>query len=81
MLCHQYFKYSRVTHGGQVSVELPDQTLGRRTWPLTPEKTGHENPVNNSGALSDRAPEAERMVQKDWAGFRSAVHRVTRSWN
>ena len=30
----------RVTHGGQVSAELPDQDrLGRRTWPLTSENT------------------------------------------
>ena len=46
---------SRVPHGGQVSVKLPDEDrLGRRTWPPTSEKTGHDNLVNSSGALSDR---------------------------
>lgn len=35
--------------------------------------------MNSSGTLSDIAPEGERVVQKDRAGFRSAVHRVTRS--
>ena len=38
-----------------------------------PKKFGHENPMNSSGVLSDRAPEGERMVQKDRAGFRSFV--------
>ena len=28
--------------------------------------------------MSDTAPEGERMAQKDWAGFRSAVHRIAR---
>ena len=49
-----------VTHGGQVSAELPDQdTLGRRT-----KNIGHENPINSSGASSDIAPEGERMEQE-----------------
>ena len=57
------------------------ERLGRGTWPATSEKIGHENPMNSSGALSDRAPEGESMVQKDWAGFCSAVHRASRSQN
>ena len=72
----------RVTHGGQVSAEIPDQDrLGRRTWPPTSKKHGHENPVNNSGVLSDKAPEDERTAQKDRAGFLSAVHKVAKNWN
>ena len=60
---------SRLTHGGQVSAELPDEErLGRRTWPPTSEKIGHENPVNSSRALSDRAPEGERMAQTTGQG-------------
>ena len=31
--------------------------------------------------MSDRAPESEKMAQKDQVGFRSAVHRGTRSRN
>ena len=73
---------SRVPHGGRVSAELPDQDrAGRRTWPPTSEKIGHESPMNSRGALSAVAPEDERMAQKDQAGFRSAVHKVSRSWN
>ena len=38
---------NRVTHGGQVSLELPDwDRLGRRIWPSTSEKLGHEHPMN-----------------------------------
>ena len=37
---------------------------------------GHQNPVNNSRALSDIGLEGERMAQKDRAGFRAAAHRV-----
>ena len=37
--------------------------------------------MNSSTALSDIAPEDERMVQKDGAGFCCAVYRVTRSRN
>ena len=37
--------------------------------------------MNGSGALFDVVLEGERMVQKDRAGFRSAVHRVARNWN
>ena len=37
--------------------------------------------MKSSGALSDIAPEDERMLQKDWAGFCSTVHRVDRSQN
>ena len=55
--------------------------LGRRTWPPTSEKVGRVNPVNSSRALSDPAPEGERMVQQDRADFHSAVHRATRSQN
>ena len=40
---------SRVTHGGQVSGFSGSSRLGRRTWPPTSEKIGHENPVNSSG--------------------------------
>ena len=43
------------------------------------KKIGHENPMNSSEALLDRAPHGERTVQKDQAGFRSAVHRSGRS--
>ena len=47
---------SRIAPGGQVSVELPDwDRLGRRTWPPASGKISHDNPVNNSGGLSDRA--------------------------
>ena len=37
--------------------------------------------MNSSRALTDLAPEGEKRAQKDRAGFRSAVHRVARSWN
>ena len=37
--------------------------------------------MNSSGAQSDRAPEGERMVQKDQAGSHSAVHRGARNQN
>ena len=37
--------------------------------------------MNSNRALADTAPEDERMVQKDRAGFRSAVHGVARSQN
>ena len=37
--------------------------------------------MNSSGTLSDAAPEGERMVQKDQAGFHSVVHMGTRSQN
>ena len=37
--------------------------------------------MNSSGALSDTAPDSERTAQKDWAGLRSAVHRITGSQN
>ena len=37
--------------------------------------------MNSLRALSDPAPEGERMAQKDQAGFRSVVRRVTRSGN
>lgn len=37
--------------------------------------------MSSSGALSDTAPEGEKMAQKDWAGFSSAVHRGARSQN
>ena len=41
---------SRVTHGGQVSGELPDYyRLGGRTWPPTSKRIGHENPMNSAG--------------------------------
>ena len=43
--------------------------LGGRTWPPTSEKTGHENHMNSSEALSDTELEGERMAHKDWAGF------------
>ena len=32
--------------------------------------------MNSSGTLSDITPEDERMVQKDWAEFFSAVYRA-----
>lgn len=38
--------------------------LGRRNWPPTSEKVGHENLVNSSEALFDGAPEDERMMPK-----------------
>ena len=50
-------------------------------WPLTSKNIGHENPINSSRVLSDRASEGERVMQKDWAGFHSVVHRVTKSQN
>ena len=37
--------------------------------------------MKSSRALSDRAPEGQRMVQKDQAGFHSAVYKVTKSQN
>ena len=51
--------------------------LGRRTWPPTSKTIGHENPMKI--ALSETALEGERMLQKDQAGFSSAVHRGARS--
>ena len=53
--------------------------LGRRTWPPTSEKLGHENPMNSREALSGIMLEDERIPQKDRVGFHSAVHRVTSS--
>ena len=53
----------------------------RRTWPPTFKEIGQGNPMNNSGALSDIAPEGEKTAQKALAGLRSAGHRVTGSWN
>ena len=50
-------------------------------WLPVSEKLGHANPMNDSGALSDTMPEGERMAQKRWAKFSSAVPRVTRSQN
>ena len=44
-------------------------------------KIGHENSIYSSEALSDIALEGEKMAQKDGAGFCSAVHSVSRSWN
>ena len=70
---------SRVTYGEQASAESSSLTLGRRTWPPTSEKIGHENPTNSSRAWADRALEGERMAQKDGAEFRSAVGRVAGS--
>ena len=37
--------------------------------------------MKSSRALFDRAPEGERMAQKDGARFISAVHRVSGSRN
>ena len=37
--------------------------------------------MNSSGALSDIAQKGKRIMQKDWAGFHSVVHKVTRSHN
>ena len=45
-------------------------------WNISLHHSGLENPMNSRGALSDRAPEGERMVQKVQAGFYSAVHRA-----
>ena len=42
--------------------------LGRRTWPSTSEKTGHENPKPCSRALCDTELEGERMAQKTRQG-------------
>ena len=36
--------------------------------------------MNSIGALSDIVLEDEKMAQKDQAGFRSAVHKVAKSW-
>lgn len=49
-------------------------------WEI-PMCTNTENPMNISGALSDIASEGEGMVQKDGAGFFSAVHSIIRSRN
>ena len=81
-LCHQYFTYQQghpwwTGFGGASRLDI----LGRRTWPPTSEKIGHGDPMNSNEALSDTVLEGERMVQKVWAGFHSAVHRVSRSWN
>ena len=66
-----------VTHGGQVSIELPDSDrVERRTQPATTKRIGDKNPTISSRVLS-----GERMVQKDQAGFHSVVHRVARNWN
>ena len=53
----------------------------KKDMPPTSEETGHENPMNNSGALTNIAPEGERMAQKDQEGFCSAIYRVARSCN
>ena len=40
---------SGLIHGGQVSVDLPDENrVGRRTWPPTSEKICHANPVTSA---------------------------------
>ena len=69
-----------VTHGGQVSAELPDKgRLGRRTWPHTSRKIGHGNPMSSSGEWSDiaveghikrsgRVPFCCTQGQNDWTG-------------
>ena len=67
--CHQYFKYQRghPWWTGFIRVSRLDR-LGRRNWPPTSEKTGHENPVNRSGALSDKVLEDGRMAQNTRQG-------------
>ena len=53
---------SRVTHGAQVSGQLPDQDrLGRRTWLPTSKRTGPENPMNSSGACL-----IQRRKERGW---------------
>ena len=47
----------------------------------TSKKIGHGNPVKRNGAMSDTAPEGERMAPRDRAGLRSADHRVGKSQN
>ena len=80
-LCHQYFKCQQ-GHAWWTGFSGASRLrVGRRIWPPTSKKIGHENPMNGSGALFDIAPERKRMLQKDWAGFHFAVHRVTRNWN
>ena len=37
--------------------------------------------MSSSRALSDVAPQGEKMVQKDLTGSHPAVYRVARSWN
>ena len=46
-------------------MELPDQDrVGRRTWPLTSEKLGYENPMNSRGAPSDTVPEGRDGTER-----------------
>ena len=47
----------------------------------TSERSGHENYMNSSGALSDTAMEGKTLVQKDRVGFHFVIHRLTRSQN
>ena len=74
---------SRAIHVAQVSVELPDYDRpGKTTRPPTSEEFGQENSMNSREVYTfDTAPEGEMMIQKGWAGFCSAVHRVIRSQN
>ena len=81
-LYHRYFKYQQSYPwwtGFNRASRL--NRLGRGTWPATSQKIGHENPRKSSGALSNIVLKGEGMLGKEWAGFHSAVHRVTRSLN
>ena len=70
---------SRVPHGVSRASRL--RQTRKKDLATHFQKTGHEYPMNSSGALSDTEPEGERMVQKDWTGFCCKVHKVARSWN
>ena len=61
----QYFKYQQ-GHPWWTSCSGASRLGQSRTKDLA--TCGHDNPMNNRGASSDKAPEGERMVQKDQQG-------------
>ena len=74
-ICHWYWCWSPRVDRFQWSLQTlqtKKKDLAAYFW-----KNGHENPVNNSGALFDIEPEGGRIVWKDWTGFCSAVNKVT----
>ena len=65
----------------QIPAGSPMVDRFQRTREKISEKIGHENPINCSRALSDIAPEGERVGAEEWVPFHSVVHMVTRSRN
>ena len=81
-LCHQYFKYQQ-GHPWWTGFSRASRLdrLGRKTWPPTSKKLAMVTLWIAAEHCLILHQGGERMVQKDWAGLHSAVHRVTWSWN